>query len=187
MPAPTVPSESSVLVVYGIPPSPPLKDWTGRNLGKRFELTRSNQLSFEGALRRALAGFLRAHIDLSTAHLVFVRDATEFATAVVTYGPTRLIYYGHAMTESNALLLSIGHSIEPWALVKMLRGSRVRDFDILGCSGTSIAATISVELPHIRIGYLRSAREDNLVVDPITLRVKDFYFDDQALYHFPAR
>ena len=138
-------------------------------------------------MRRALSGFLKTHVDLATARFVFVRSAPELSAAIESSRPTRLIYYGHAMTGSNALLPALGRSIEPWALIKMLRGSNVRDFDILGCSGTSIAAAISVELPKLRIGYLRFPREDNLVVDPLNLKVKDLYFDDQPLYHFPAR
>ena len=178
---------SRALVVYGIPPNPPLKDETGRDLGKQFELSRSNRLSFEVALRRGLSKFLRTHVELAMARLVFVRSASDLATAIQNNHPTRLIYYGHALPGASALLPSLGHAIEPWALVKMLRGSSVRDFDILGCSSTSIAAAVSIELPGIRVGYLRTARQDNLVVDSITLKVRELYFDDQPLYHFPAK
>jgi hypothetical protein len=180
-------TESRVLVVYGIPPSPLLTDGAMRSLGKRFDLRPSNQYSFEAALRRALSKFLKTHVELATARFVFVRNAAELAKAIENNRPTRLIYYGHSLTGGSALFPSIGHSVEPWALINMLRGSSVRDFDILGCNSTSIAAAISVELPGLRVGYLRAAREDNLVVDPNTLKVRDLSFDVQPLYHFPAR
>lgn len=117
----------------------------------------------------------------------FVRDATELGRVIAASGARRLIFYGHAVGGGQALLLSTGHSIEPWKLAQILKGSGVTDFDILGCEGTSIAAQLSLSLPTINIGYLRSKRYDNVEVDRYTGQVKNRRIDEQPLYHFPAR
>jgi hypothetical protein len=143
---------SRVLILYGIPPSMKLSDSGGRTLGKTFELTRSNQASFEAALRHALAEFLGDHLNVSRARMTFVRNAREFVRAIADSGASRVVYYGHAMLGTKALLLSIGQAIEPWQMADALKSSAVRDFDILGCEGTSIAADLSIRMPQIKIG-----------------------------------
>jgi hypothetical protein len=77
-------TKPEVLVVYGVPPEMKLLDPSGRSLGRTFELTRSNQASFEIALRRALAPFLRDHVSLANARMIFIRDASEMMAAVRT-------------------------------------------------------------------------------------------------------
>jgi hypothetical protein len=178
---------SKVLVVYGAPPGMRLFDPSGRSLGKTFELTRFNQPSFEIALRRALAPFLGDHVSLANARMVLIHDASELMAAVRTYGPHRVIYYGHAIADTKVLLPSLGKSITTWQLTNVLKGSSVADFDILGCSSVSIAAELAVNMSATRIGYLRNARQDNIVADPITLRVKALTIDPQPLYHFEPR
>jgi hypothetical protein len=63
----------------------------------------------------------------------------------------------------------------------------VLDFDILGCSSSSIAAEVVLNVPGIRIGYLLHSREDNIVTDPVTLRVKELTIDRQPVLHFHSR
>ena len=163
----------------------PLFDSTGRDLERVFELTPSNKGSFETALRRALATFLGDHVSLAGARMVFIRDAPGFIAAVKSLRPRRLIYYGHAILETKVLLPSLGKSITTWQLLNALKGSGVQDFDILGCSGSGIAAELSIDLQKVRIGYLRNKRQDNVEADPITSRVKQLKIDRQPLYHFP--
>ena len=178
---------SGILIVYGIPPTMNLVDASGRDLGKVFELTRSNQPSFEAALRRALADFLGEHLDVHRARMAFVKNARELVRTIAASGARRIVYYGHAMLGTRALLLSIGQAIEPWQLADALKGSSVRDFDILGCEGTSIAADLSIRLPKIKIGYLRAARNDNIEVDRFSLKVKTLKIDEQPLHHFQPK
>jgi hypothetical protein len=148
-----------VLVVYGTPPGMKLFDPSGRSMGSTFELTRSNQASFEIALRRALAPFLRDHVSLANARMVFIRDASALAAAVKRYAPRRVIYYGHAIADTKVLLPSLGKSITTWQLTNIFKGSSVADFDILGCSSVSIAAELALNMSAMRTGYLLNAEK----------------------------
>jgi hypothetical protein len=172
-----------VLVVYGEPPSMELLDSAGRKLG-RFALGSENRASFETALRRALAEFLGGHAGVSAARFVFIRNAAEFAASIRSGSFGHVIYYGHALVGTNTLLPSIGHSITPWQLFNSLKGSTVRHFDILGCSSASIAAQLATDLPALRVGNLRAAREDNIEVNPTTKQVVRLKIDPQPVYHF---
>lgn len=178
---------SDVLVVYGTPPTMKLLDSSGRSIGTMFELTRFNHASFETALRRALAPFLRDHVGVANARMVFIRDASNLGAAVKTYAPHKVIYYGHAIADTKVLLPSLGKSITTWQLMNILKGSSVADFDILGCSSVGIAAELALNMSSTRIGYLRNARRDNIVTDPITLQVKALVIEPQPLYHFEPR
>jgi hypothetical protein len=119
--------------------------------------------------------------------MVFIRDSGELMAAVKTYAPRRVIYYGHAIADTKVLLPSLGKSITTWQLTNVFKGSSVADFDILGCSSVSIAAEVALNMSATRIGYLRNAREDNIVADPNTLRVKTLTIDPQTLHHFEPR
>jgi hypothetical protein len=177
---------TGVLVLYGAPPTMKLVSSTGKSLDKVFELTGANRASFEVALRRALSAFLGEHVSVAAATMIYIRDVAEFADALAKHPAARVIYYGHAIADNKVLLPSLGKSIAPFHIVNALNRSRVRDFDILGCSGASIAAEVALGRVHARIGYLRSARHDNIIVDPATLRVKALTIDPQSIQHFEA-
>ena len=164
-----------------------LFDSSGRRLSRTFELTPSNGLSFEVALRRALAVLLGDHLRLAGARMVLIKDAGEFLAALKRFRPRRAVYYGHAIADTKVLLPSLGKSITTWQIESALKGSSVLDFDILGCSSSSIAAEVVLNVPGVRVGYLLNPREDNIVTDPITLRVKELTIDPQPVYHFQAR
>lgn len=151
-----------------------------------FALTEANRTSFEVALRRGLAAFLGEHVSLVGARMVHIRDIFEFADALAKYPARRVIYYGHAIAENKVLVPALGRSIAPFHIVNALKKAHVRDFDILGCSGASIAAEVALGRVGARVGYLQGARQDNVVVDPATLRVKALAIDPQAIHHFAA-
>lgn len=176
-----------VLIVYGSPPEMRLRDATGRNIRKEFALTRSNQGSFEGALRHALANFLGGHVDTARARMVFVSNAESFFKAIKDYPARHVIYYGHALDGSNVLLPTIGNSITAWQLYNALKSSGTSDFDILGCASSGIAAELSTMLPKKRIGYLRLARYDNVEVEVSTSRIRSIQIEAQPLRHFGPR
>jgi hypothetical protein len=117
---------------------------------------------------------------------VFVKTAQDFHAAVRASRVRRVIYYGHALSGINRLVPSLGQSIAPWQLADALKNTKVSDFDILGCMSASIAAELSTVLSSIKIGYLRNARQDNIVADPSNLRVKGLVIDPQPLYHFQS-
>lgn len=164
-----------------------LLDFSGRRLARNFELTPGNRLSFEVALRRALAVLLGEHLSLAGSRLVQIKNAGDFVAALKQYRPRRLVYYGHAIADTKVLLPSLGKSITTWQLESALKGSSVLDFDVLGCSSSSIAAEVVLNVPGIRIGYLLNPREDNIVTDPVTLRVKELTIDRQPVLHFHPR
>ena len=180
-------ASGSVLVVYGDPPTPPLEDSTGRPLGKNLVLNRANQASFERALRSALAQYFGSHVSLATARVIRIGSAVDFAATIKRESFTHLIYYGHALLGANALLPSLGKNISGWQLANALKGTAIKHFDLLGCETTSLAAELSVALPRVEIGYLRSWRHDNFEVDPNTLRFKNIRIDPTQLRHFPAK
>lgn len=177
------PPSSRVLVVYGNPPKMDIFAPDGRKL-QSFELTRRNQASFEMALRKALGAFLGAHVNIAMAQFVFIRNADELRRAVQSANPSHLIYYGHALDGSNTLLPALGNAINAWQLTNALDGTGVKDFDILGCSSSSIAAELSVSNPRLRVGYLRTARKDNIEFDRETMRPIRMTLDKQPLLHF---
>jgi hypothetical protein len=180
-------SSGSVLVVYGDPPNPPLEDSTGRPIGKNLTLTSANQVSFERALRSALASYFGAHASMANAKMVRIASAADFVNTVKRESFTHLIYYGHALLGANALLPSMGKNISGWQIAEVLKGTAVKDFDLLGCETTSLAAELSIALPRAKIGYLRGWRQDNFEVDPNTLRIKNIKFDPTPLRHFPVK
>jgi hypothetical protein len=183
-----VPERSaSVLVVYGDPPTPPLEDSTGRPLGNNLALTGGNQVSFERALRLALAGYFGAHVSMANAKLIRIASAADFINTVKREKFNHLIYYGHALLGTNALLPSIGKNISGWQITDALKGTSVKHFDLLGCETASLAAELSIALPWMDVGYLRSWRHDNFEVDPNTLRIKNIKFDPTPLRHFPGK
>lgn len=147
-------------------------------------LTQANQRSLEAALMRALSAYLGHHVQLTTARLVRVRDATSFAQQVKTFNPTHLIYYGHALDGSNALLPALGKSVTAWQLQNAIKGTAVRHVDLLGCSTVSLAAELAVALPKVSFGHLRVARFDNIEVDLHSRQVKSIVIDRSPLYHF---
>lgn len=151
----------SVLVLYGDPPNMTFTDASGRIVSTGFALTSQNQSSFEKALMRALASYFGAQVRMAKARFVRIRNATDFFSAVKEHDPAHLIYYGHALTESNTLLPMIGRSITAWQISNALKAKSVRHFDILGCTTVSLAAELSIALPKIRIGHLRAPRMDN--------------------------
>jgi hypothetical protein len=55
----------------------------------------------------------------------------------------------------------------------VLKGSAVKHFDLLGCEIASLAAELSIGLPQMEVGYLRSWRQDNFEVDPNTTGDED--------------
>ncbi len=177
----------AVLVVYGDPPNPPLEDSTGRPLGKTLTLSPGNQISFERALRSALASYFGSHVTMANAKIVRIASATDFVNTVRRERFTHLVYYGHALLESNALLPSLGRNISGRQIVEALKNTAVKDFDLLGCATTSLAAELSVGLPGVEIGYLRDWRHDNFEVNPHTLAIKNLKFDPTPLRHFPVK
>jgi hypothetical protein len=178
---------AGLLVLYGIPPIMDIVDRTGRRLGRMFALTAANQASFEDALRRALTTLLRDHLNVALTRLAFVQDANQFTINVKNTKAPHLIYYGQALSDANALLPSLGRAIPTWQIVHALRETSVSDFDILGCSGPRIAAELAVTLPKVRIGYLTSARDDNVEISPATSMVTNLKIDSQQLQHLGAR
>lgn len=48
----------------------------------------------------------------------------------------------------------------------------------------AVAAELSTMLPKVRVGNLRSAREDNVEADPRTLQVIRLSIDRQPVFHF---
>jgi len=178
----TVPAHS-VLVVYGVPPKMKLRDAAGREVGT-FSLTRSNRQSFETALRRALAAFVGTDATVTGARFVFVGSAAAFSAAVRGGQFAHVIYYGHALADENALLPAAGQRITAPQLAQALSGTSVRHLDILGCRSMSLAGELSTMLPQVRIGHLRSPREDNVEADPRTLQVRNLDIDRQPLFHF---
>jgi hypothetical protein len=73
-------------------------------------------------------------------------------------------------------------------MASLLKGASIKHFDILGCSGASIAGELATLVPRgIRIGYLRNRRQDNIEVDPATLMVKKLTIDPQTLFHYDGQ
>jgi hypothetical protein len=180
----TVPAHS-VLVVYGVPPRMRLSDAAGREVGT-FSLKDSNRESFEAALRSALATFVGTDASVSGARFVFIRNSADFAAAVRSAQYAHVIYYGHALLGENVLLPTANQRITTRQLAQALAGTSINHFDILGCRSASLAAELSTLLPKIRVGNLRSAREDNVEADPRTLQVIRLMIDRQPVFHFEA-
>jgi hypothetical protein len=179
---------SGVLVVYGDPPLMPLKDEQGRKLNKTFTLRPGNERSFRLALEGALVTFLGAHVNVKNATYRRIRSRQEFVRAIKSGHFSHVIYYGHALSNVNVLLPATGSNIAPFQIADVLKESGVRHFDILGCSGASIAAeTATLVSSNIQVGYLMAKREDNLEVDPRTMTVKRMTIDPQALRHFAGQ
>jgi len=172
------------LVVYGVPAKMALHDVAGTALGKTFVLTEHNRDSFEPALRQALIAFAKGDATLSGARFVFIRDASDFAAAVKSAPYTQVVYYGHALEGVNALLPRAGNRISAAQLAQALAGTPVAHLDLLGCQSASIAAELATLVPHVRIGYLRSKRIDNIECDPRTVQVVRMTIDPQAIFHF---
>lgn len=184
--APGTAEGPSVLILYGDPPNASLEDSTGRSLGK-LTITARNQVSFERALRRAVASYLGAHVAVSNARLIRIASASDFASAVKRETFTHLIYYGHAVLGANALLPSLGKNISSWQIVDALKGKNVKHFDMLGCETMSLGADLSIALPGVEVGYLRSWRHDNFEVDRNTFQIKNVRFDPTPLRHYTTR
>jgi hypothetical protein len=99
-----------------------------------------------------------------------------------------VVYYGHALSGVNVLLPGVGSNIAPFHIAGLLKGSTIKHFDILGCSGASIAGELATLVSKsTRIGYLRNKRQDNIEVDPATLMVKNLTIDQQALLHYDGQ
>ena len=180
-------SDGPVLVLWGDPPNTPIVDVAGRSLHKRLAVTGQNRTSFEAALRNALAKYFKSHVDVPTAKLIHISSAADFVNVVRNEKSGRLVYYGHALWGTNALLPSLGKNVQAFQIVQALKTSQVREFDILGCETASLAAELSISLPGVRIGYLQGWRQDNFEVDPATLRIKKMTLDPIALHHFPKQ
>lgn len=178
----TVPGHP-VLVVYGVPPNMRLRDAAGREVGT-LSLTRSNRPSFETALNRALAAFVGIDGAVAGARLVFIQNAADFAAAVRGGHFAQVIYYGHPLSGENVLLPAAGQRITARQLAQALGGTSVTHFDILGCRSMSIAGELSTLVPNIRIGYLRSSREDDVETDLRTNQVRNLRIEAQPLFHF---
>jgi hypothetical protein len=183
----TAKREPRILVVYGEPPMPVLRDSVGHPLHERFALTPSNASSFTASLSNALALLVGGDASLSGAQFVHVKDEAHMRTAIRSGRFTHVIYYGHALENVNALYPGIGSHISAPQLADMLKGSGVTHFDILGCKSTSIAAELSTLVPDVQIGYLRQKRVDNFVVNTKTLQVITMTIDPQAIYHYGGR
>ncbi|HVZ86056.1 MAG TPA: hypothetical protein VHG72_03760 [Polyangia bacterium] len=145
-------SAGGTLCVYGVPPTMALRDGAGRSIGQTFTLTRTNQASFERALRIALAAFVGADADMMSARFVFVRDAAQIAAAIRSGRYTQVVYYGHADQYANALIPAPGVRVTPAQLAAALRGTSVSHVDILGCRSTSFAAELSTSLQRYESG-----------------------------------
>ena len=96
---------SDVLVVYGEPPTVPIRDSRGKNIGA-FSLSKKTRASFEAALRSAMAKFVGVHVDVKSATFVPIVDGNSFSRAVRSKSFTHVIYYGHALEARNALMPS---------------------------------------------------------------------------------
>lgn len=170
--------------MYGDPPKMALFDERGRKVSHAFELTASNLLSFQNALRRALAAFLGTHLEVAGAELVRLKDAETFVRVVKSGHYSHVIYYGHAIKELNILLPALGQNLTPSRMAQALKESSVEHFDILGYEGATIAAELSPQVPKIRVGYLPAKREDDVDVDVATLRVRSLTIQPQTIQHF---
>jgi len=115
-----------------------------------------------------------------------IRSAGEFSAAVRRGQFAHVIYYGHALSGENALLPAAGQRITPRQLAQALSGTSVTHFDILGCRSMSVAGELSTLLPQVRVGHLRSAREDNVETDLKTGEVRALRIDSQPLFHFES-
>jgi hypothetical protein len=58
---------------------------------------------------------------------------------------------------------------------------------MLGCETMSLGAELSIALPDVEVGYLRSWRQDNFEVDRNTLQVKNVRFDPTPLRHYTTK
>jgi hypothetical protein len=175
------------LVLYGDPPAFKLRDSAGRVVSNAFVLSQSNQRSFEVALMKALAAYFGPHVQLSTARLVRIHDATSFTQEVKKFNPSHLVYYGHALDGTNALLPALGKSITAWQITNTIKGTAIRHLDLLGCSTVSLAADLATALPKVSFGHLRVTRFDNIEVDLHSRQVKNVVIDRSHLYHFGGR
>jgi hypothetical protein len=176
-----------VLVVYGMPPKIALNDAPGpggRPIGATFIMTKSNRASFEKALRRALASFMRSDAVIMSARFVYVETAADVAAAIKTADYTQVIYYGHGQEGAAVLLPTRKTTIIALQLARAIKGTKVTHFDILGCQSMAIAAELSGMVPGLRVGNLRARRFDNINYNPRTQEVIDLAIEHQPIYHF---
>ena len=101
-----------------------------------------------------------------------------------TSNPSHVIYYGHALEGTNALLPALGKSFTAWQIMNAIKGTAVQHLDLLGCNSVSLAAELATTLPKISFGHLRVARFDNIEVVLATQQVKSVTIDPSHLYHF---
>lgn len=173
-----------VLVVYGVRARIPLSTARGYPIGKVFELTASNQKSFEPALRQALSVFMKDDAVIQGARFVFIRNAADFSVAVHSGSYTQVIYYGHALEGENALLPTPHNRIHVGQLAHAIYGTAVTHLDILGCASASIAAAVSGLVAGVQVGYLRTKRVDDVVCEPSTMKVLRMAIQPQPVLHF---
>jgi hypothetical protein len=175
------------LIIYGIPPEFEVFDAQGRSLGKKFQLNKSNKTSFETALKIALGAFLGSHADLARANIVHIRNAEDTAKQIKNAtANTHVVYYGHAIAEEKKLAPSKGERITVDQLARMLKGSSISHFDLLGCSSVGIAAELAISIPGISFGGLMNKRSDDFEVDHRTLQVRKMSIAKQEFLHFGA-
>lgn len=155
-----------VLVVYGDPPRMDLLDARGGSLRKTFSLTSQNQSSFQLALKGGLGQCLGGHVAIQEARFVYIRNLSEFSAALRGGQYSRVVYYGHALSGVNVLLPGIGSNIAPFHIAGLLKGSSIKHFDILGCSGASIAGELATL---------------------VSKDIKKLTIDQQALLHYDGQ
>jgi hypothetical protein len=115
---------------------------------------------------------------------VRIHDATSFAQEVKKFNPSHLVYYGHALDGTNALLPALGKSITAWQITNAIKGTAVQHLDLLGCSTVSLAAELATALPKVSFGHLRVTRFDDIEVVLESQQVKNVVIDRSHLYHF---
>ena len=182
----------SVLVAYGVPPNKiKLFSSTGVNLHQTWQFepktfTGPARENFERLLRSALMAFVALEVpyevpDLAKTDFRFVPDIQTLGSLLARGRYSRLIYYGHALTDGVTLLPL--HRITAQQLAQALEGSSVQHLDLFGCNSSAIGALLSSLLPRIRVGTLRGKRFDDIVVNTQTMRLTDFQIVPQPVFH----
>lgn len=177
----------ATLVAYGVPPNKiKLFSATYRDLHKTWQLdpkefkgeTRAN---FERLFRRSLQQSFGSEVpDLAQADYLFVPDLRTLSAALATQRYSRLVYYGHAL--SDGVTLAPLHRIAAPQLAPVLKAAGVQRFDILGCNSSAIGGLLATLVPGMTVGTLRGRIFDDVEIDIRTMKLLNFTIVPQKIF-----